>query len=299
MNPYRKYFSPKQLKELVEMQPNWGVNVLNVGHNIHAAHKNYPDNDHPNRYFFDWKKGRVLKEYQLVFIADGRGTFETEHIGEVPINPGSVFLLFPDTWHTFKPLKTHGWEEYWVGFNGPYAEYLMQQECFNPHFPLIHMGFNTEFLDIFTRLLETLRGEGVAYCQIASCLTVQLLGLAYAAALLKASPQNRKEQLINNIRFKMHDNLDKHINLDELAAEHNVSYTWFRKAFKEVIGISPGQYLLNLKLEKTCKLLKETDLTVAEIAFAAGFMSEYHFSRIFKEKLKISPSQFKKQHVDP
>lgn len=295
MDPYRKYFSTKQLKELVEMQPNWGVNVLNVGHNIHPAFKNYPDKDHPNHYFFDWKKGRILNEYQLVFIAEGRGTFETEHIGEVPINPGSVFLLFPNTWHTFKPLTDSGWEEYWVGFNGPYAEYLMQQECFNPRFPLIHMGFNTEFLNIFTRLLETMKGEGVAFCQIASCLTVQLLSLAYAAALLKASPQNRKEHIINNIRFKMHDNLDKHINLDELAAEHNVSYTWFRKAFKEVIGVSPGQYLLNLKLEKTCKLLKETDLTVAEIAFAAGFMSEYHFSRIFKKKMNISPSLYKKE----
>lgn len=77
----------------------------------------------------------------------------------------------------------------------------------------------------------------------------------------------------------MHDNLNNHFNLDELAAEHNVSYTWFRKAFKEVIGVSPGQYLLNLKLEKTCKLRKETDLTVSEIAF----------------EMNISPSLFKKE----
>jgi len=77
----------------------------------------------------------------------------------------------------------------------------------------------------------------------------------------------------------MHDNLNNHLNLDELAAEHNVSYTWFRKAFKEVIGVSPGQYLLNFKLEKTCKLRKETGLTVAEIAF----------------EMNISPSLFKKE----
>jgi len=295
MDPYRKYFSTKQLKELIELQPNWGVNVLNVGHNIHPPFKKYPDTDHPNRYFFDWRKGRVLDEYQLVFIAEGRGTFETKHTGAVSISPGSVFLLFPGTWHTFKPLWDSGWEEYWVGFNGPYAEYLMQQECFNPRSPLIHMGFNVEFLDIFNRLLQTMKGEGVAFCQIASCLTVQLLGLIYAAALLKASPQNRKEDIINNIRFKMHDTLDKPVNLSSLAADHHVSYTWFRKAFKEVVGISPGQYLLNLKLEKTCKLLRETDLTIAEIAFSAGFMSEYHFSRIFKQKMKVTPSQFKKE----
>ncbi|HWV74178.1 MAG TPA: AraC family transcriptional regulator [Pseudosphingobacterium sp.] len=294
MDPYRKYFSSEQLQELVEMQPNWGVNVLNVGHNIHSAHTSYPDKNHPNHYVFNWKKGRMLKEYQLVFIAAGHGSFKTEHLGEVPINPGSVFLLFPDTWHTFRPLEKSGWEEYWVGFNGPYAEYLMGQDCFNPNFPLIHMGFNLEFLDIFIRLLETLKGEGIAYCQIASCLTIQLLGLTYAAALLKKSPQNRKEHIINNIRFKMHDSLHTNINLDELAAQHNVSYTWFRKAFKELIGISPGQYLLNLKLEKSCKMLKESELTISEIAFATGFASEYHFSKIFKKKLKMAPSLYKR-----
>jgi AraC-like DNA-binding protein len=296
MELYRKYFSSEQLEKLAEMQPNWGVNVLNVGHNIHPANKNYPDENHPNPYFFNWKKGRILKEYQLVYIASGSGIFKAGQVGEVSIDPGSVFLLFPDVWHTYKPVKEQGWEEYWVGFNGPYAEYLMKQECFNPDTPLIHIGFNTEFLNIFIRLVETLKIEGAAFSQIASCLTVQLLALVYASALLKEKPQNHKEHIINNIRFKIHDNLNKDITLKALAVQHNVSYTWFRKSFKQVVGISPGQYLLNLKLEKTCQMLKETDLTISEIAFSAGFISEFHFSTIFKKKIKMTPSLFRKQY---
>lgn len=272
-----------------------GVNVLNVGHNIHPANKDYPDTNHPNSYFFNWKKGRVLKEYQLVYIAAGSGVFEAEQVGKVSIEPGSVFLLFPDTWHTYHPVKEQGWEEFWFGFNGPYAEYLMKHECFNPNSPLIHMGFNTEFLPIFTRLIETVKCEGVAFSQIASCLAVQLLGLVYASALFKEKPQNRKENIINNIRFKLHDNLFEEVTLKELAALQNVSYVWFRKAFKEVTGVSPGQYLLNLKIEKASKMLTGSDKPIADVAFDTGFISEAHFSKIFKKKTQLTPSVFRKQ----
>jgi AraC-like DNA-binding protein len=295
MELYRKYIDPGQLDKLTEAQPNMGVNVLNVGHNIHPANKDYPDTNHPNAYFFNWKEGRVLKEYQLVYIASGSGVFEAKQVGKVSVEPGSVFLLFPDIWHTYNPVREEGWEEFWVGFDGPYAEYLMKQECFNPNSPLIHMGFNTEFMNIFMKLIETLKLEGIAFSQVASCLTVQLLGLVYASALLKEKPQNRKENIINNIRFKFHDHPFEEVSLEELAAQHNVSYVWFRKAFKEVTGISPGQYLLNLRLEKACEMLKAPDKSISEIAFSTGFISEFHFSKIFKKKIKVAPSHFRKQ----
>ena len=294
MELFRKYINAQRLEKLNESQPNMGVNVLNVGHNIHPANKIYPDTNHPNSYFFNWKEGRVLKEYQLVYIASGSGVFEAKQVGKVNVEPGSVFLLFPDIWHTYNPVFEQGWEEFWVGFDGPYAEYLMKQECFNPDKPLIHMGFNTEFMNIFVKLIETLKLERDAFSQIASCLTVQLLGLVYASALLKEKPQNRKENIINNIRFKIHDQAFENISLEDLAAQHNLSYVWFRKAFKEVTGISPGQYLLNLKLEKACEMLKDSDKSIADIAFETGFISDFHFSKMFKKKMKVAPSHFRK-----
>ncbi|TZF84127.1 AraC family transcriptional regulator [Pedobacter sp. BS3] len=297
MELYRKYFTVEQLEQIAQTKPDWGVNVLNVGHNIHPRNKKYPDTNHPNPYCFDWNEGRVLNEYQLVYIASGGGVFEAEKVGSVIVDPGTVFLLYPGVWHRYKPLYDKGWEEYWVGFNGHYAEYLMRQECFDPDTPLIHMGFNTDFLNIFIRLIDTLRFEGVAFSQISSCLTIQLLGLVYASALLKERPHNRKEQMINNLRYKMHENWASGLTMEELAAQHNVSYIWFRKAFKEVVGISPGQYYLNLKLEKACQMLKETVLTVSEIAFLTGFVSEYHFSRIFKKKIGFSPSKYREGGV--
>lgn len=294
METFRKYIKGTEPNS---SQPDWGITVLDVGHYIHKAKVDYPDQHHPAEYIFDWSEGRILKEYQLVYIAAGKGIFEAESIGEVEVNPGTLFFLYPNIWHRFKPNFDTGWTEYWVGFEGHYANHLMNQACFNPEKPLLHMGFNAPFIDIFIQLIDTIKFNAPGSKQLAACLTIQLLGLVYASALLKAQSGNRKTQLINNIKFSIHENLNSAISPEELAGNHHVSYAWFRKAFKEIIGQSPGQYQLNLKIQKACRMLHDTDLSISEIARLNGFESEYYFSRIFKNKMSMSPSNYRKEFI--
>ncbi|AUD03376.1 hypothetical protein [Spirosoma pollinicola] len=79
MHSYRKYFTDLQLQQLIEAAPTWGVDIRTVGHNVHPPQKPYPDTNHPNHYYFDWEKGRILDEFQLVYIAHGKGVFETDY----------------------------------------------------------------------------------------------------------------------------------------------------------------------------------------------------------------------------
>ncbi len=293
LKSYHKYFTDQQLTELEATGPNWGVNVHTVGQMAHPSHRPYPDPGHPSSHAFQWEKGRELQEFQLVYIARGRGVYEGRETGELPVESGTVLFHFPGQWHRYKPLEETGWEEFWVGFDGHFADYLMQQACFDPQKPLIQLGFNAEFLDVFERLIEVVRLEGPAFRQISSCLVIQILGLVYASALLGGKTNLRQEQVVEAIRFQMHENWDQNPNLAQLSAAQNVSYEWFRKAFKQVTSVSPGQYLLNLKIEKTSQLLRETTLTIGEIAGRAGFESEFYFSRIFKKKTGVSPSEFR------
>ncbi|RYG15060.1 MAG: AraC family transcriptional regulator [Chitinophagaceae bacterium] len=293
MNIFRKYLTSENQHEI--LQPDWGVNVVDVGHYIHAPCTPYPDLHHPSDYYFEWSKGRVLKEYQLVYIAAGYGVFEAKGIGQVNVQPGTLFFLYPGTWHRFKPDEKSGWTEYWVGFEGHYAHHLMNQACFSPEKPLLQMGFNAEFITIFIQLIDTIKYAALGSNQLAACLTIQLLGLVYASALMKTQSRSRKIQLINNIKYSIHENLNTDISPEALAAKHNVSYAWFRKAFKEIIGQSPGQYQLHLKIQKACRMLQETDLSIAEVAFENGFESEYYFSRVFKNKMFKSPSTYRNE----
>src|SRR5207244_2821862 len=131
--------------------------------------------------------------------------------------------------------------------------------------------------------------EGVAYRQFSSSLISQLLAIVYASAINSDAHRQSQNKLIHQARFRIHENIDKNINLEHVAKELGVSYPWFRRVFKEVMGVSPGQYHINLRVEKACELLKETNLTAAEIAFHLGFESEFYFSRIFKKKVGLPP----------
>ena len=298
LESFRKYYNERQLRSLQESQPNWGVTVRTVGHYIHQPKVSYPDARHPNPYCFDWNKGRVLHEFQLIYISNGQGTFEAEGVIETKVKAGTAFLLFPGVWHRYRPSEETGWEEFWVGFEGHYADYLMKQDCFKPTAPFINIGFSTELLHVFIQLIENVKYEGVAYSQLSSCLITQLLGLVYSSALVKSAPAQDKKKVIHEARFKLHESIYQNMDMELLARELNVSYPWFRKTFKEIIGIAPGQYHLNLRIEKACKLLKETALPVAEVSDHLGFESEFYFSRIFKKKMGFAPRYYRLKDSD-
>jgi AraC-like DNA-binding protein len=291
MKIFRKYFNSVQTEEI----QNLGINILDIGHNIHPANRPYPDLSHPDSYYFEWEKGRSLSEYQIIYISKGKGYFEANGLPPQLIEEGTIILLFPNVWHRYRPKESTGWEEYWVGFSGTYAKYLLEQECFSPENPIIRVGFNNEFLETFSRLIEIVELKEDMYIKLRSFLLIHLLGIVYASALLSKQKISKKEELIYEMRSEIHQIWNKNIDFEKLSAQFNVSYIWFRKTFKEVLGIAPNQYHLMLKLRKAEQLIQESNLTLAEVAYQSGFESEFYFSRIFKQKMSYNASDLRKK----
>lgn len=290
MRIFKKYIGPNPEID----SENYGVQILNLGHNIHPPHKQYPDQDHPEGYYFNWEKGRYLKEYQLVYISNGKGTFEANGLPPQKIGPGTVFLLFPDVWHRFYPDFNTGWEEYWVGFHGDYAKYLLEQKCFSPENPIISVGFIPEFLDIFSNLIETIETDNHLLKKMASFHLINLLGIAYTSVLKNNRGLTHKQKIIHKMQNEIHAQWNKNIDFKALCADFKVSYSWFRKSFKEILDTSPSQYLLMLRLRNATRIIQETDLSISQVAFECGFHSEHYFSRIFKQKMKLNPTDVRK-----
>jgi AraC-like DNA-binding protein len=292
MKVFKKYFD--FLRN--ETEDNLGINILNLGHNIHPINAPYPDiNQHPESYYFDWENGRSLKEYQIVYISNGNGFFEANGMKPQLIEKGTIILLYPGVWHRYRPNENTGWEEYWVGFSGNYAFHLLEQACFSPQNPIINVGFNNEFLAIFSKLIDVTEKKEDTYRNFSSFLLIQLLGIVYASALLSNQKRPKKEELIHEMLEDIHTNWNKTIDFEALSNRFNVSYAWFRKSFKEVLGTSPNQYQLMLKIRKAEALIRETNLTMAEIAYQSGFESEFYFSRLFKQKMNINASLLRKK----
>lgn len=84
---------------------------------------------------------------------------------------------------------------------------------------------------------------------------------------------------------------------ESLASECKISEVYFRKLFKEHFGISAKQYVIDVRLERARQLLTEGSISLAQISEACGFTNQYHFSRIFKERIGLTPSEYRKKNL--
>lgn len=83
--------------------------------------------------------------------------------------------------------------------------------------------------------------------------------------------------------------------LSQLAKLSNMSRGRFAQRFKEVLGQTPIQYLTDWRLQKAKRLLKETNLSIAEVGFRSGYQSLPSFTRRFGKQFGISPGAFRKE----
>ena len=91
--------------------------------------------------------------------------------------------------------------------------------------------------------------------------------------------------------------LNKTFSLSELSKACNIGESYFQKLFKEKHGVSPKKYIIQLKINHACDLLRLERYTVTQIAELCNFSDVYFFSRLFKEYVGISPSAFVKKYV--
>ena len=115
----------KDLLHYLTYSPNdelWGVVISSVGLQFIPSGSPYPLSKHPENYDFHKQDGRVLNEYQFIYISKGHGQFVSSHHKQTTVKAGDLLILFPGEWHNYYPDEDSGWDEYWVGFRGSYIE---------------------------------------------------------------------------------------------------------------------------------------------------------------------------------
>jgi AraC-like DNA-binding protein len=285
---YRKYITN------TESDKRWDLYINTVGSATVQPNQSYPNNRaHPADHVLNWDKGRILNGYYLVFISRGKGILEMEHKNTTPVSAGTCFFLFPGIWHRYRPEAKYGWEEYWVGFNGNYSANLVKNGVFGPDNAIIDVGLNEGLLTLFHTLIKITTIAEPGYQQIAIGVTLQILGLVVTASKYQQPSVSLESRLISKAKFILQETIDNPLNLEEMVKELPMSYSKFRKTFKDLCGISPKQYHLNLRLDKAKDLLLSTNLTINQIADQTGFESIFYFSRRFKSKNGVSPKLFR------
>lgn len=108
------------------------------------------------------------------------------------------------------------------------------------------------------------------------------------------TPKNKNVDDVKLIMNYIKNNCGRDVTLEEMAAYLNVSKGFLCRRFSRVLHMTPFEYLIRIRIEKGCEMLKNTDLSVGEIATRCGFNSFAYFSKLFREKVGITPREYRK-----
>lgn len=284
-----RYFS------ITDSDEAWGIVVTTVGTQVAYPGEPYPVTQHPDSHNFNPLKGRILKEYQLIYITKGGGFFESQSCRKTRIKPGTVIMLFPNEWHTYRPDPDTGWSEHWVGFRGAFIDKRIDNGFFSPSRPLYEIGISSSILSLYEEIMHSTLKEKSGYQQLVSSMVLFILGKIYYKTKNASFTDSYAIEKINEARSLMRQQIERPESPEEMAKTLGVSYSWFRQMFKKYTGISPLQYQLQLKHLRAKELIERTELTISEVAFRIGFESVGRFCSFFRKREGVSPSQYRQE----
>ena len=276
-----------------EQDKAWQLYLNVAGKYCYLPHTRYPSTEHPSGYYFSWKKGRILHEYQIIYITQGKGIFETKK-ANYTINPGSVIILRKGEWHRYRPLKESGWTENYIGFDGDLADFFLQKQKVLRDIEVVEFGDQEVLIDTFYKIFDLAKNEGPCFQQIVSGLIIKLLGYILSLENQKSFAGNNLEKIIQEVCYYTREHVEEEFNFEKLTQNYDISCSHLRKKFKQYTGKSPHQYHLDMKMIRAKELILNTNMSIKEIAFSLGFESIHYFSRLFKNKLGQAPTAFRK-----
>jgi AraC-like DNA-binding protein len=277
-----------------QREKHWGLWVPGTGMRIVPPHSPYQVYEKNAPYQWGKEgKGRILNDFQFVYITEGRGLYWTHPKKSHRVDTGSIIVVMPGKWHNYYPLSETGWVEHWVSFSGNSTKTWLEKNLLSEKRLILQPGVNERLLVLFEELLNIAQTAPPYANQIQAGLAMQII--AHTFSLIQHRQDAVGEgafSIIEKAKCHLHDHWNKEIDIKELAASFNVSYRHFRRLFKSSTGVAPQQYILNLKIIQAKKLL-EGPFTIKMIAYKTGFADPYHFSRLFKQKTGLSPSQWR------
>ena len=249
---------------------------------------------YPHAQFHNRERKKGCQQYVLIYCVKGKGWYEINDVKHALLE-NQLIILPPNIIHKYGADSITPWSIYWIHFTGEHASaivnYLQKEETYSPISIVIDEQRDIVFNKIFSSL------------EMADNMDNMLDALlSFPYYLTSFRPTNFKEKkALNNynpieksIAF-MKTKLNTMIALKELADNVSLSVSHYSTLFQQKTHNSPFNYFLFLKMQHACQYLENTDLSVKQVAAELGYDDPFHFSRVFKNIIGVSPKGFRKR----
>lgn len=237
-------------------------------------------------------RGRV--DWQLLFVASGKTHFYIGGKDQI-VTAGHMVLFQPKEEQHYEYFGEDKPEVYWVHFTGSAVKEILRSYDIPLDEHIFFSGTPAAYTQLFKNMIEEFQTCKVGYKEMLE-MNLRQLFLMIQRTRLEKPPlvTTAVQQEMDFARQYFHDHYNEPINIEEYAQSRHTSISLFMRNFKKVYGVSPKQYLLNIRMNNAQNLLETTDYTVAEIAAIVGYDNSLYFSRIYHKQKGQAPSDYRK-----
>ncbi len=225
----------------------------------------------------------VRSYWLLHYILSGKGTFTANGVTH-HLHAGQCFVIRPKESTVYESDSEEPWHYVWIGFSaGITMPEILKTKPF----------FEGEIYErIFSKMLGVATKKDDRECFLCGCIAELLAHLFEENRSPLSATSQAMEQAKNCIESEY---MSSALTVNALAKRLHLNRSYFSTAFRNYAGVSPQEYLNAYRLERAAQLLQHSDMSVAQIAMATGYADFCNFSRMFKRRFGISPSQYAKQ----
>lgn len=234
---------------------------------------------------------RRLDCFALVYVYAGSGHYDDENGNHHQVTAGDMLILFPGLGHHYGSAET--WDEMYTMFRGPQFDLLLNSGILNTKRPVWRLEPIAYWLPRLRDAISITIDEDLS--------APHRLGRLVSFILEAADAQDRthspEHAWLERARREIGARLTGQIDFKAIARLMGVSYETFRKRFTRLADESPGRYRDRLLHERGANLLRQTSMSVGEIADELGFCDAFHFSKQFKKHTGMSPREFRNRFL--
>ncbi|MBE5732772.1 MAG: AraC family transcriptional regulator [Clostridiales bacterium] len=239
------------------------------------------------------RHGPIIREnYIFHFVISGKGVFKT-HGKTYNLKANQGFLIGDSTPVFYQADQEEPWHYCWIIFSGKQADVIVEKLGLSPENPIYTA---TAENSIYNKFKAFMRGyENGNEFSIASDFNALISEIYSSSINFTKTPNSCKEDYLQKAeQYILHKYHSPDLRIGKIASEIGIDRSYLTRLFDNILGISPQDYLLKLRMEKAKTFLQTTTYSVGTIANSVGYPNIDAFSKMFKRVYGYAPTSVRK-----
>ena len=236
-----------------------------------------------------WGPG-VRSHYVIHYVVSGRGSFYCG-MNKFHLKKGQIFVIYPDTIVKYEADEKEPWHYIWVDFYGEEVRPILDLMKITVKSPVKNIQNGTDLVEALRQMPAERTADTSNNLKFYSKL------YEFMSLLVKdsSSTENTESDYFETASRYIRAHYQEPITVESVADHVGVSRKYLFVIFKNILGISPRDYIINYRIEKAKEFLLNEDLSIGSVAYSVGYDDPFNFSKIFKIKTGQSPSEYRRK----